>query len=52
MPDDQHWAVRAERLYEEDEGDDDKDGQQQIAARRHPGHHRHEHWVQSEKERE
>ena len=52
MPDDQDWAVRAKRLYEHDEGNDEEDGEQQIAARRHPSHHGHKHWVQSEHERQ
>src|SRR6266436_1716282 len=52
MPDDERWAVRAKRLYEQDKGDDDEDGEQQIAARRHPGHHGYKHRVQSEHERQ
>src|SRR6185312_2402227 len=40
------------RLYEQDEREDEEDGEQQIAARRHPGHHGNKHGVQSEQERQ
>src|ERR1051326_3637816 len=52
MPENHGRAVCAERLYEQDKGEDKENGEQEIAARRHPSHHRYEHGMQSEHERE
>ena len=50
MPDDQARPVRAKRFDEEDKGNDDEDGQEQIAPCGHPGYHGNEHRMQGEEE--